>query len=128
MQVAGTLPVSLTVSPIRNGAGEVTGVAAIARDIRARKHAETKLAYQAQHDHLTGLPNRLLVADRLAASIARAECGGRMTAVLYLDLDGFKLVNDTLGHESGDSLLQVVTERLQDLHPRTGYAGAHGRR
>ena len=108
-----TLPVSLTVSPIRNGSGEVTGVAAIARDIRARKHAETKLAYQAQHDHLTGLPNRLLVADRLAASIARAECGGRMTAVLYLDLDGFKLVNDTLGHEAGDSLLQVVTERLR---------------
>lgn len=108
-----TLPVSLTVSPIRDGAGNVTGVAAIARDIRARKHAETELAYQAQHDHLTGLPNRLLVADRLAASIARAECWGRMTAVLYLDLNGFKLVNDTLGHEAGDGLLRQVTERLR---------------
>ncbi|HUJ49356.1 MAG TPA: PAS domain S-box protein, partial [Bryobacteraceae bacterium] len=108
-----TLPVSLTVSPIRNGSGAVTGVAAIARDIRARKQAETELAYQAQHDHLTGLPNRLLVSDRLAASIARAECGGRMTAVLYLDLDGFKLVNDTLGHETGDGLLRQVTERLR---------------
>jgi len=108
-----TLPVSLTVSPIRGGSGDVTGVAAIARDIRARKQAETELAYQAQHDHLTGLPNRLLVSDRLAASIARAACGGRMTAVLYLDLDGFKLVNDTLGHEAGDGLLRQVTERLR---------------
>jgi len=109
----GTLPVSLTVSPIRDGAGTVTGVAAIARDIRARKQAETDLAYQARHDHLTGLPNRLLLADRLAASIVLAEASGRMTAVLYLDLDGFKLVNDTLGHESGDSILRQVADRLR---------------
>ena len=107
------LPVSLTLSPIRDAAGNVTGIAAVARDIRARKQAETELAYQAQHDHLTGLPNRLLLADRLAASIARAESSGRMTAVLYLDLDGFKLVNDSLGHESGDCILRLVTDRLR---------------
>jgi len=107
------LLVSLTLSPIRNPAGEVTGVAAIARDISARVRAETDLAHQARHDHLTGLPNRLLLADRLDASIAAAQRSGLMTAVIYLDLDGFKLVNDTLGHEAGDGLLKQVTDRLR---------------
>jgi diguanylate cyclase (GGDEF)-like protein/PAS domain S-box-containing protein len=110
---SAALPVSLTVSPIRNPAGEVIGVAAIARDISARVRAETELEHQARHDHLTGLPNRLLLADRLDASIARAARSGLKTAVIYLDLDGFKLVNDTLGHEAGDGLLKLVTDRLQ---------------
>jgi diguanylate cyclase (GGDEF)-like protein/PAS domain S-box-containing protein len=107
------LPVLLTVSPIRDAAGEVTGVAAIAHDISVRVRAETELAHLARHDHLTGLPNRLLLADRLDASITRAARSGLKTAVIYLDLDGFKLVNDTLGHEAGDGLLRLVTERLQ---------------
>ena len=105
--------VSLTVSPIRRATGEITGVATIARDISARKQAETELAHQAQHDHLTGLPNRLLLADRLAAGIEGAARSGVMAAVIYVDLDGFKFVNDTLGHEAGDELLQQVTERLK---------------
>ena len=106
------VPVSLTVSPIRKASGEITGVATIARDISARKKAETELAHQVQHDHLTGLPNRLLLADRLAASIDLAARSKAMTAAIYVDLDGFKFVNDTLGHESGDALLQQVTDRL----------------
>jgi diguanylate cyclase (GGDEF)-like protein/PAS domain S-box-containing protein len=105
--------VSLTVSPIRKATGEITGVATIARDISARKKAEIALAHQAQHDHLTGLPNPLLLADRLAFSIQRASHSGLMTAAIYVDLDGFKFVNDTLGHEAGDALLKLVTERLQ---------------
>ena len=107
------LPVSLTVSPIRDESGDVTGLAAIARDMRAQVKAETELAYQARHDHLTGLPNRLMLADRLEASIRRAGASGLLAAVIYLDLDGFKLVNDTLGHEAGDLLLQQVTGRLR---------------
>ncbi|MBZ5607417.1 MAG: EAL domain-containing protein [Acidobacteriia bacterium] len=107
------VPVSLTVSPIRKASGGIAGVATIARDISARKRSEDQLAYQAQHDHLTGLPNRILLADRLASSIDRARQGGLMTAVIYVDLDGFKLVNDTLGHEAGDELLQQVTDRLR---------------
>ncbi len=107
------LPVSLTVSPIRNATGDITSVAAIGRDMSAQVKAETELAYQARHDHLTGLPNRLMLADRLEASIARAARSGVMAAVIYLDLDGFKLVNDTLGHEAGDRLLQQVTDRLR---------------
>ena len=106
-------PVSLTVSPIRGKSGGVTGLAAIARDMRAQVKAENELAYQAQHDHLTGLPNRVMLADRLEASIRRAGGSGLMAAVIYLDLDGFKLVNDTLGHEAGDLLLQQVTDRLR---------------
>ena len=104
--------VSLTVSPIRNVAAGITGMAAIARDITAQVRAETKLAHQAGHDYLTGLPNRLLVADKLEASILQSARSGLKTAVIYLDLDGFKLVNDTLGHEAGDRLLQKVTDRL----------------
>jgi len=107
------VPVSLTVSPIRKASGEITGVATIARDTSARKKAEIELAHQAQHDHLTGLPNPLLLADRLASSIQRAGRSGLTTAVIYVDLDGFKFVNDTLGHEAGDALLKQVTERLQ---------------
>ncbi len=107
------VPVSLTVSPIRKASGEITGVATIARDISARKQAEIELAHQAQHDHLTGLPNPLLLADRLSASIQRASRSGLTTAAIYVDLDGFKFVNDTLGHEAGDSLLKEVTGRLQ---------------
>ena len=110
---AGEVPVSLTVSPLRKPSGEITGVATIARDISARKKAETELSYQVQHDHLTGLPNRLLLADRLAASIDRATQSGAMAAAIYVDLDGFKFVNDTLGHEAGDTLLQQVTDRLR---------------
>jgi hypothetical protein len=74
------ISVSLTVSPIRIASGEITGAATIARDINARKIAETELAHQAQHDHLTGLPNTLLLADRLASSILRAGCSGLMTS------------------------------------------------
>jgi len=107
------VPVSLTVSPIRKASGEITGVATIARDISARKKAEIALAHQAHHDHLTGLPNTLLLADRLASSIQRASRSGLTTAVIYVDLDGFKFVNDTLGHETGDALLKQVTGRLQ---------------
>ena len=107
------VPVSLTVSPIRKASGEITGVATIARDTSARKKAEIELAHQAQHDHLTGLPNPLLLADRLASSIQRAIRSGLTTAVIYVDLDGFKFVNDTLGHEAGDALLKQVTGRLQ---------------
>ncbi len=112
-KAGSVLPVSLTVSPIRNATGEVTSVAAIARDISAQIKADAKLEYQARHDHLTGLPNRLMLADRLESSIARAASSGLMAAVIYLDLDGFKLVNDTLGHEAGDQLLQQVTDRLR---------------
>ena len=101
--------------PVRDETGKIAQVVGIAEDISARKKVEQELAHQARHDHLTGLPNRMLLSDRLEASIERAGQSGLMTAVIYIDLDGFKFVNDSLGHEAGDSVLQQATLRLQAL-------------
>jgi len=82
------------------------------RDITQRKATEKQLEYQAYYDALTGLPNRLLFRDRVVTAIAQAQRNRRALAVMYLDLDHFKLVNDGLGHSVGDKLLGQVAERL----------------
>jgi diguanylate cyclase (GGDEF)-like protein/PAS domain S-box-containing protein len=81
-------------------------------DITDRKHAQEQMEYQAYHDSLTQLPNRLLFRDRITIALAHARRNGRASAVMFLDLDQFKLVNDTLGHTVGDRLLQVIGSRL----------------
>lgn len=83
-------------------------------DLTERKNAEEKIRYQAYHDALTDLPNRTLLKDRLSVAVAHAERRGRQVAVLFLDLDRFKLINDTLGHTIGDHLLQGMGERLKN--------------
>jgi diguanylate cyclase (GGDEF)-like protein/PAS domain S-box-containing protein len=107
-----SLDVSLTVSPIRDMAGRIMGASAIARDITDRKRAEEQIAFLAYHDNLTGLLNRARFDELLAMGLARARRQGLALAVLYLDLDDFKLVNDTLGHAAGDELLRQVARRL----------------
>ncbi len=87
-------------------------VCCIGRDITAHKQVEAELSYQAQHDLLTGLPNRRALEIGLVASIERAEQTNSGFAVFYLDLDGFKFVNDTLGHAFGDALLQHLSKRI----------------
>ncbi len=96
------------------------------RTLKELKQAQLKMQHMAHHDRLTGLPNRQLFLDILCKSVARASRNGKMVAVLFLDLDGFKSVNDNQGHGVGDLLLQAVAERLRgsiresDLVARVG--------
>jgi len=89
------------------------GTYGVARDITDRKRAEEKISFQAYHDLLTQLPNRILFKDRLGVALVQARRNRRLAAVLFIDLDRFKLVNDTLGHAEGDELLKGVATRLK---------------
>jgi diguanylate cyclase (GGDEF)-like protein len=101
-------------SPVYDEGGEVGGVIGVAADVTERKRAEKRLAHQAFHDSLTDLPNRTLFIDRLQQALrGTGRRPGRMGAVLFMDLDGFKVINDSLGHEVGDRLLVSVAERLK---------------
>ena len=93
--------------------GEQVGILGVYQDVSSRKQAEEQLHYMATHDLLTNLPNRFLFNDRLNQAVAKAKRGDRRFAVLFLDLDGFKEVNDRFGHQKGDGILQQVAERLK---------------
>ena len=100
-------------SVVRPSDGRPPYLLSLVQDITARKHAEATLTHQALHDSLTGLPNRLLLADRLEQAIAVTVRSAGQVGLLYLDLDGFKAVNDSVGHAEGDRLLVEVAARLQ---------------
>ncbi len=104
----------LYISPVRNDAGQVTHYIGIQNDVTERKQYEEQLAYQSAHDTLTGLPNRNLAQDRIAQGIIFAQRTNRQLALLFIDLDNFKLINDSLGHNMGDQLLQAVAQRISD--------------
>jgi diguanylate cyclase (GGDEF)-like protein/PAS domain S-box-containing protein len=106
------VPVAFTWSPITDGSGRVTGVSVIGRDITERKRLEGQLVEQALHDPLTRLANRTLFQDRLSHALSRAARQGERLAVLLVDLDDFKLVNEGLGHAAGDRLLVAVAGRM----------------
>src|SRR6266852_3720808 len=93
--------------------GNPRTVLGINSDNTSRKHAEAALEHQALHDWLTGLPNRTLFRDRLEHALAQADRRDHLVAVLFLDLDNFKVINDSLGHQSGDALLVEVAQRLR---------------
>jgi diguanylate cyclase (GGDEF)-like protein/PAS domain S-box-containing protein len=99
--------------PSSLGMGEFLGTYGVARDISARKQAEATVTFQAYHDLLTGLPNRSLFKDRLGQAMVHAKRHGQTMATLFLDMDHFKVVNDTLGHLVGDGLLQALAQRLR---------------
>ena len=95
--------------------GRMTEIISVSRDVSERRRAEEQIEYQAYHDALTGLPNRLLFRDRLTIALAHAKRQETPLVLMFLDLDRFKIVNDTLGHSLGDDLLRVVAERLKSV-------------
>ncbi len=99
-------------TPLADSSGEVIGFASLVQDITERLNTERTIHYMAHHDALTGLPNRRLMQDRLNQAIMAARRKQRHVAVLFLDLDRFKVVNDTLGHDTGDFILKDVARRL----------------
>ena len=98
--------------PLRNEENEIIGIVGICRNINERKRAEDQIRFMALHDVLTGLPNRSLLMDRLTQALLQAERSNVRATVMFVDLDNFKLVNDSLGHNAGDTLLKVMAERM----------------
>ncbi len=105
--------VSLTLSPWRDSDGRIAGVSTIARDISDRKRMERDLEHQALHDALTGLPNRTLLVDRMNQALVGARRRERRLAVLFIDLDDLKVLNDAAGHPAGDEVLVELAARLR---------------
>lgn len=106
-------PEWLSIGAVRDRSNVITHYVAVFSDITERKASEARIAFLAHHDPLTTLPNRTLFQDRLEQGLARAERQGGLLALLFLDLDRFKNINDSLGHLAGDRLLQSVAERLR---------------
>jgi diguanylate cyclase (GGDEF)-like protein/PAS domain S-box-containing protein len=106
-------PEWLSITAVKDSNGEVTNYVGTFADITDRKAAENEIAQLAFYDHLTGLPNRRLLLDRLRHALAGCARNGRYGALLFFDLDNFKVLNDTLGHDVGDQLLVEVASRLQ---------------
>jgi diguanylate cyclase (GGDEF)-like protein/PAS domain S-box-containing protein len=104
--------VDVSATPIHDRLGGVAGAVLVAHDVTAARELYERLARLALYDHLTGLPNRTLFADRLNRAIGMAQRAGESFSLLYIDLDHFKEVNDSHGHSAGDELLKLTAERL----------------
>lgn len=106
------IPIEGSIAPIESRDGRPAGRVMIFRDVSLARAQAQEMAHSAQHDPLTGLPNRTLLNDRISSAISIAPRHQKRVAVLFLDLDGFKQINDSLGHATGDKLLQAVADRL----------------
>jgi diguanylate cyclase (GGDEF)-like protein/PAS domain S-box-containing protein len=103
-----------SVAPIHDHGGRIVGSVKVFRDMSAARAMTVQMAHAAAHDFLTGLPNRLLLNDRVGQAIAFAQRNNDKLAVLFLDMDGFKHINDSLGHPAGDRLLKCIADRLRE--------------
>jgi diguanylate cyclase (GGDEF)-like protein/PAS domain S-box-containing protein len=106
------IPIEESIAPIHNREGQAIGAVIVFRDVSAARATALQIAHSAQHDFLTGLPNRMLLNDRIDQAIILARRSKLQVAVLFLDLDGFKHINDSLGHPIGDKLLKSIGLRL----------------
>jgi diguanylate cyclase (GGDEF)-like protein/PAS domain S-box-containing protein len=113
-------------NPVRAASGEVDRVIVVSRDVTERASIEEQMRYLAHHDSLTGLPNRLLMRDRFEQALHRAHRDQHLAAILFVDLDDFKNVNDRYGHTVGDWLLGEVALRLKRTLRETDSVGRHG--
>ena len=102
-----------TITPLKDPDGRISHFVSTGKDVTERIQIQERLQYMAQHDALTDLPNRVLLFDRLKLALVRARRHQRLLAVLFIDLDRFKNINDSLGHEAGDLLLQQLSDRLR---------------
>jgi diguanylate cyclase (GGDEF)-like protein/PAS domain S-box-containing protein len=109
---SGFVPVDVSATPIHDRLGGVAGAVLVAHDVTAARELSERLAHLALYDHLTGLPNRTLFADRLNRAIGMAQRAANSLSLLYIDIDHFKEVNDRHGHHAGDELLKITAERL----------------
>lgn len=100
------------ISPVKDSQGAITHFIAVKQDVTARREAEARARFLAFHDPLTKLPNRLVAKDEMSEAIRRADFTGSKAALLFIDVDNFKRVNDSLGHTTGDHLLQALVQRL----------------
>lgn len=101
-------------NPFKDATGEIIGTIGTARDITERKLIEKKVEFMVHHDTLTGLPNRILAKDRTEQIIAHSKRTGSKAALLFIDLDGFKAINDSMGHSIGDAVLKIIASRLME--------------
>jgi diguanylate cyclase (GGDEF)-like protein/PAS domain S-box-containing protein len=118
--------VELSLAPVKNTEGKETHYVAVLDDITERRRIEHELSYRAAHDLLTGLPNRSLLLDRLDQAITSHNRRKKKLCVLFIDLDHFKVINDTLGHAAGDILLKKVAARLRENLRVTDTIARHG--
>ncbi len=125
-QGGGDIPVSAVFVAHTGPDGRIEALSAVARDISDLKQAQSQMLHLATHDYLTGLPNRLLLYDRLEQALARHRRYGQPVALLFVDLDSFKPVNDEFGHHVGDAVLVAVADRMHDVIRETDTAARLG--
>ena len=120
------LPIEDSAAPIRDRHGALVGAVIVFRGVGAALETARQMVHLAQHDTLTGLPNRLLFEDRLGEALGRSRRHGRPVAILFMDVDRFKAINDSLGHAAGDHVLRAIGGRLKDALRQTDTVCRYG--